>query len=86
MLGFRIDKTKVVDTMIRQHILWPELPKDLAFMSRQYTREPYYKDEGHGWNMKNMTKLKRYNALDTTVTFEVYLAQEKEFDERPYLR
>lgn len=86
MLGFRIDKTKVVDTMIRQHILWPELPKDLAFMTRQYTREPYYKDEGHGWNMKNMTKLKRYNALDTTVTFEVYLAQEKEFDERPHLR
>jgi hypothetical protein len=86
MLGFRIDKTKVVDTLIRQHILFPELPKDLAFMTRQYTREPYYKDEGHGWNMKNMTKLKRYNALDTTVDFEVYLGQEKEFDERPHLR
>jgi hypothetical protein len=86
MLGFRIDRTKIVDTMIRQHILWPELPKDLAFMTRQYTREPYYKDESHGWNFKNMAKLRRYNCLDTTVTFEVYLGQEKDFNERPHLR
>jgi hypothetical protein len=86
MLGFRIDKFKIQDTLIRQHILFPELPKDLAFMTRQYTREPYYKDEGHGWNMKDMRRLRRYNALDTTVTFEVFLAQEKEFDERPHLR
>lgn len=86
MLGFRIDKRKIIDTMIRQHILFPELPKDLAFMTRQYTREPYYKDEGHGWNMKDMKRLRKYNCLDTTVTFEVYLGQEKEFDERPYLR
>lgn len=86
MLGFRIDRFRVVDTLIRQHILFPELPKDLAFMTKQYTREPYYKDEGHGWNFKNMGKLKRYNALDTTVTFEVYLGQELEFNERPYLR
>lgn len=86
MLGFRIDHFKVVDTMIRQHILFPELEKSLQFMTRQYTREPYYKDEGHGWNMKNMSNLKRYNALDTTVTFEVYEGQELEFNERPYLR
>ena len=86
MLGFRIDRFTVVDTLIRQHILYPELPKDLAFMTRQYTREPYYKDEGHNWNMRDLTKLKRYNCLDTTVTFEVYRGQELAFDERPYLR
>jgi uracil-DNA glycosylase len=86
MLGFRIDPYGVKDTLIRQHILYPELPKDLAFMTRQYTREPYYKDEGHGWSFRDLSKLKRYNCLDTTVDFEVYLGQEQAFNERPYLR
>lgn len=86
MLGFRIRKETIQDTLIRQHILFPELPKSLQFMTRQYTREPYYKDEGHGWSMKDMNKLKRYNCLDTAVTFEVYLGQEEAFKERPWLR
>lgn len=85
MLGFRIRKENIQDTLIRQHILYPELEKSLQFMTRQYTREPFYKDEGHGWNMKDMTKLKRYNCLDTTVTYEVYRAQEECFKERPWL-
>lgn len=86
MLGFRIPRERIHDTMYRQHILWPELPKDLAFMTRQYTREPYYKDEGHGWTFKDMKKLKRYNCLDVCVTFEVFEAQELEFAKRPYLK
>lgn len=82
-LGFSIDKrTQVIDTRIRHHVLWPELSHTLQFMTRQYTREPYYKDEGKVWNMKNMTKLRRYNCLDTCVTYEVYLEQESEFAER----
>jgi hypothetical protein len=86
MLGFRIDPRRVKDTLIRQHILFPELEKSLQFMTRQYTRERYYKDEGHGWSLKDMKKLKRYNCLDVCVTLEVYLEQEKAFDDRPYLR
>lgn len=86
MLGFRIDKSRAHDTLIRQHILWPELPKDLAFMTRQYTREPYYKDEGHGWSFKDMKRLKRYNCLDVCVTMEVFEGQELEFAKRPYLK
>lgn len=86
MLGFRIDKTRIHDTFIRQHILWPELPRTLAFMTRQYTREPYYKDEGHSWSFKDMKRLKRYNCLDVCVTYEVYEQQELEFDKRPHLR
>lgn len=85
-LGFKIDFSKVKDTMIRHHILWPELSHKLQFMTRQYTRQPYYKDEGKQWNMKDMKQLRRYNCLDVCVTLEVYLAQEKEFDERPWLR
>ncbi len=81
-LGFGISKTKIIDTKIRHHILWPELSHTLQFMTRQYTREPYYKDEGKIWNMKNMTKLRRYNCLDTCVTYEVYDQQEMEFAER----
>lgn len=79
MLGFTIDKRKIQDTLVRHHILWPELPHKLQFQTRQYTREVYYKDDGHHWNLKNMEKLRRYNCLDVCVTYEIYLQQEEEF-------
>lgn len=85
-LGFEIVLEEAQDTLIRHHILWPELPHKLQFLTRQYTREPYYKDEGKGWSIKDLKGLRKYNCLDVCVTYEVYLAQEKEFDERPYLR
>ena len=85
-LGFTISLTKVQDTLLRHHILWPELSHKLQFMTRQYTREPYYKDEGHGWSIKHMDKLRRYNCLDVCVTYEIWEAQEKEFAERIQLR
>ena len=85
-LGFKIDLRRVQDTLIRHHILWPELPHKLQFQTRQYTREPYYKDEGHHWTFKNLTKLRRYNCLDTTVTYEIYNQQEDELRERGLLR
>lgn len=85
-LGFRISLKQIQDTLLRHAILWPELPHKLQFQTRQYTREPYYKDDGKKWNLKDMKQLRRYNCLDVCVTYEVYLAQEEEFDERPYLR
>jgi len=81
-LGFRIDLTKVKDTMLRHHVLWPELPHKLQFQTRQYTRETYYKDEGHSWGVKNMSKLRRYNCLDVCCTYEIYEQQEEEFAQR----
>lgn len=84
--GFRVNIKRVQDTLIRHHILWPELSHKLQFMTRQYTREPYYKDEGKHWSMKHLGKLKRYNALDVTVTYEVFDAQEEEFKDRPHLK
>ena len=86
MLGFEIDPKRVIDTMIRHAILWPELQHKLQFLTRQYTRQPYYKDEGHGWSLKDMRGLKHYNCLDVCVTREVYDEQEKEFEERPHLK
>lgn len=85
-LGFRINLDKVSDTLIRHHILWPELSHKLQFLTRQYTREPYYKDEGKHWSMKNMTQLRRYNCLDVCCTYEVFEGQEEEFKQRPHLK
>jgi hypothetical protein len=85
-LGFQVDLSKVEDTLLRHHILWPELSHKLQFMTRQYTREPYYKDEGHHWSIKHMDRLRRYNCLDVCVTMEIYEAQEEEFKLRPQLR
>lgn len=84
--GFRLQTAKLQDTYIRQHILWPELPRSLQFMVKQYTRCPYYKDEGKHWSPKQKKSYMRYNALDCVNTYEVYLKQEEEFDGRPQLK
>lgn len=86
MLGFEFPYGQVSDTLIRHSVLWPELPHKLQYMCRQYTREPYYKDEGQGWSVKDKSRLKRYNALDAAVTYEVWNMQEEELLERPHLR
>lgn len=85
-LGFRPCLSKCQDTLIRHHILWPSLEHKLQFQTKQYTREPFYKDEGKQWSPKHKHSLMRYNALDTTVTYEIYLAQEEEFKQRPHLK
>lgn len=85
-LGFEITLETIQDTLIRHHVLWPELPHKLQHLTRQYTREPYYKDEAAGWSIKDLRSLKRYNCLDVTVTYEVWEQQEIEFSERPWLR
>jgi len=81
-LGFRFPLEKCRDTLIQHHILWPELKHTLQFQTRQYTRERYYKDEGHGWSTKNTTMLKTYNVKDVCVTMEIYLAQLEELKQR----
>ena len=85
-LGFNLCLGRCQDTMLRHHLLWPELQHKLQFLTKQYTREPYYKDEGKGWSPKHKKKLMYYNTKDSTVTYEIYLGQELEFDDRPYLR
>lgn len=84
-LGFRIRLLECRDTLIRHHILWPSLKHALHFQTRQYTREPYYKDEGKNFNVKRKKQFMLYNAKDAAVTYEIYLEQEKEFQERPQL-
>lgn len=81
-LGFRLPLDKCRDTMIMHHILWPELPHKLQFLARQYTREPYWKDEGQGWSIKNMDRMKIYNCKDVMVTLEIYNKMLEEMKER----
>lgn len=81
-LGFRLPLEKCRDTMIMHHLLWPELPHKLQFLARQYTREPYWKDEGAGWSIKNMDKMKRYNCKDVMCTLEIYNEMLEEFKQR----
>jgi len=74
------------DTLVRHHVLHPEMSHKLDFQVMQYTRQPYYKDEGRGWVMRDgMIKLKRYNCLDSCCTLEVYEEQENEFADNPSL-
>ena len=87
LLGFSPVVPKVDDTLVRHHVLWPEFEHKLHFQVLQYTREPYYKDEGRLWRPADGRAVKqRYNAKDAALTYEVFDEQEKEFDDRPHLR
>jgi uracil-DNA glycosylase family 4 len=83
-IGLVGNPTLVDDTLLRHHVLWPEFPHKLEFMTMQYTREPYYKEEGKRWVPKEGKKsLLRYNARDTAVTYDVWERQEEEFVSAP---
>lgn len=83
------------DTMVAQKFLWPELEKGLDNVGRLYTREPYWKDDGRvateagkrkDWGaIRDWSAHYRYNACDTTGTFEAALAQRKDLAERSML-
>jgi uracil-DNA glycosylase family 4 len=78
------------DTMVAQHILNPELPRGLDFLTSIYTDMPYYKQEGRGeipdnikaWSDKADRKgLYVYNGKDTLATFEIWQKQLVELEE-----
>src|SRR3990167_2586341 len=76
---------KVEDTMIGQHIMYPDFPKGLDFITSIYTDEPYYKDEGKEWNNpKSWPDFRRYNAKDSAVTLESSYQIFKELRESGY--
>ncbi len=89
-LGLQPNLSLVDDTRIRHAVLWPELSHKLEFMCTQYTREPYYKEEGKGWSKikggEGLRQLKTYNCKDTLVTREIYDVQELEFADNHELR
>lgn len=84
-IGFTARPNRLHDTLIRHHVLWPELSHKLDYQTFQYTREPYYKDEGKNWTVKDKHILKRYNCKDVCVTLEIFKCQEEEFRQRGVL-
>jgi uracil-DNA glycosylase family 4 len=84
-LGFNLNRKLFDDTLTRHHVLWPSLPHKLEFQTFQYTREPYYKDEGKAVGPKGQRtarSYKIYNAKDAAVTYEIWQAQDAEFQDR----
>jgi uracil-DNA glycosylase len=84
--GFSASCAQLDDCLVRHHVLHPEMSHKLDFQVMQYTRQPFYKDEGRGWVLRDgMVKLKRYNCLDSACTLEVFEEQEHEFNDNPNL-
>ena len=76
--GFQIPNI-IGDTAIRSNILYPEFPKNLAFLNSIYTNIPYYKDEGK--DAKDRKQLYLYCAKDCLSTYRIYKEQEAELEE-----
>jgi uracil-DNA glycosylase family 4 len=75
----------VFDSMIAQHVLLPDLPKSLGFLTSIYTDMVFYKDEGKVWKQPRTPALEMqyylYNAKDvcsTAETVDKQLAELKE--------
>lgn len=68
------------DTLLAFRTLYPELPGSLEFQTSVLTDEPYYKEEGKGYNPSRdkLDRLLLYNAKDAVVTYECY---ERELEE-----
>ena len=80
------------DTNIAQHVMMPELPRSLEYLTSIYTREPYYKTEGRanipddtkGWSEKvDKNELYIYNCKDCCCTAEIFEEQQKEIAANP---
>ena len=89
-LSFMSRKANIVprgivhDTMVGHHVVYYDFPKGLDFLCSIYAKEPYYKDEGKIWKNPGMSNeiFWLYNAKDSAITFEAWLAIEKEIRDK----
>lgn len=90
--GAERDRIYYWDTLIAQHVIAPELPRSLEYLTSIYTREPYYKTEGRGnipedtkgWGLKvNKQSLYEYNCRDCCCTIEIAKMQEEQIAANP---
>ena len=67
-------KGPIGDTMIAQHIVYPEFPKGLDFIASIHTREPYWKDDGKIWKKIDFdwSVFQRYCGTDAGVALEAW--------------
>ena len=66
-LGIRV-RGLWMDSMCAWHVLQPELPKELAFVTSLYTDQPYYK---HLIKSDSVQTYFEYNCLDACITYEI---------------
>jgi DNA polymerase-1 len=80
--GIRI-RGQIDDTMIRQKLLYPEFAMGLDAVGRMYSELPYWKEDGKSWNnIRDWDRHYEYNCKDTTGTFEGFLGQQRDLNER----
>jgi len=77
-IGFSVNTALIEDTLVLHHSLWPELSHKLEYLTFQYCREPFYKNEGKSWTVKEKDKLKKYNCKDVCVTLQCWNEMQKE--------
>jgi DNA polymerase-1 len=57
------------DTMLAHHVLYPQLPHNLGYITSQYTDMPYYKDDISEWReVGDIDMFWRYNVKDCVAT------------------
>lgn len=60
------------DTMLAHHVLYPQLPHGLGYLTTQYTTRPFYKDEKDEWREGgDIDGFWRYNGQDCCNTHAV---------------
>lgn len=88
----KLDRPYFWDTLVAQHVLAPELPRSLEFLTSLYTREPYYKtvgrgtipDDEKGWSeCVEKQSLYEYNCRDCCTTIEIAFKQMDEIAAEP---
>jgi len=67
-----------LDTMLAFHVLYPELPKGLDYLTSVYTRHPYYKYKRKTGDMDTYW---RYNATDASLTYDIARQLEAELED-----
>ncbi len=61
------------DTLLAHHLLYPQLPHNLGFLTSVYTNHPFYKDEGKGWREGgDLDSFWEYNCKDVAITYKVH--------------
>jgi len=74
------------DTAIGAAVLYPELPRDLGFLTSIWTELPYHKDEGKEYDVTKMGKNRKeqfyfYCCKDSLATWLIDEEQQNEIDE-----
>ena len=64
---------RLEDTMIASHMIFPDFPKGLDFLTSMYTDLPYYKEDGkkHKFTLHN-DEFQLYSARDSVVLPEIF--------------